>query len=439
MEIRTLTQKNTLLAALTLHRSGELRKAESAYRDILLENPVHSEAIHYLGVLLHQIGQSEEAIALLNKANALDNSHAYRYNELGNILTQTGDLDKAETAFRQALALRLDDQGPNIWNNLGSILHRKNDFAGAETAYRNALSQDGGFVPALNNLAALLQAQGRLEESSATACLAYIQPPFDGKPPRILGYAYYQLGRLDAAADCYRAWLAAEPGNPYALHHLAACTGENPPVKAAAEYLTMLFDGMAGHFEDKLVNGLGYRGPEILGELLRGRVAANRGMDVLDGGCGTGLCAAELAPYARRLAGVDLSPAMLAEADAKQLYHELTNREIGVYLSDRRHAFDLIAMIDTLIYFGDLGELFKLVRQALRPGGLFAFTVEAAEPGVIGYRLNPSGRFRHGRDYLREVLGTLNFAVLHIDEAVVRWELGKPAPGFGVLAQAGPD
>ena len=34
-------------------------------------------------------------------------------------------------------------------------------------------------------------------------------------------------------------------------------------------------------------------------------------LDVLDLGCGTGLCGPLLRPYARALAGVDLSPQML--------------------------------------------------------------------------------------------------------------------------------
>ena len=39
---------------------------------------------------------------------------------------------------------------------------------------------------------------------------------------------------------------------------------------------------------------------------------ASRSLDVLDAGCGTGLCGPLVAPYARRLVGVDLSEAMLA-------------------------------------------------------------------------------------------------------------------------------
>ena len=46
-------------------------------------------------------------------------------------------------------------------------------------------------------------------------------------------------------------------------------------------------------------------------------------LDVLDAGCGTGLCGVLVAPFARRLTGVDLSEGMLAHAKDKILEAEL--------------------------------------------------------------------------------------------------------------------
>ena len=46
-------------------------------------------------------------------------------------------------------------------------------------------------------------------------------------------------------------------------------------------------------------------------------------LEVLDAGCGTGLAAPLLGPYARRLVGVDLSGAMLEQARALPQYDEL--------------------------------------------------------------------------------------------------------------------
>jgi predicted TPR repeat methyltransferase len=55
-------------------------------------------------------------------------------------------------------------------------------------------------------------------------------------------------------------------------------------------------------------------------------------LDVLDAGCGTGLCGAIVAPYARRLVGVDLSEGMLVHATSKNVYDSLIKAELTEYL-----------------------------------------------------------------------------------------------------------
>jgi len=55
-----------LAAALDLHQAGRMAEAESGYRAILKERPDHVDALHYLGVLLHQRGDNEDAAKLLD-------------------------------------------------------------------------------------------------------------------------------------------------------------------------------------------------------------------------------------------------------------------------------------------------------------------------------------------------------------------------------------
>lgn len=321
-----------------------------------------------------------------------------------------------------------------VWNNLGSLLHRQRDFAGAEDAYRNALGCDAGFAPALDNLARLLCACGRETEAVEYACRAFVQPPLAGKSPQMLGIAHYSLGCIAEAAACYRAWLQAEPGNAVARHFLAACSGTDVPARASDGFVTAVFDDMAESFDAKLVGKLSYRGPEIVAALLDGVCVAGRGLDILDGGCGTGLCAAVLAPWARRLVGVDLSRRMLDKAHARGLFDELAEAELTAYLTQQRAAFDIVVMADTLIYFGELTDLFAATRQALRCGGYFAFTVESALP-PHDYRLEPSGRYRHSRRYLEQRLAAAGFEALRGDDVFLRSELGRPIEGIGMLAR----
>ncbi len=380
---------------------------------------------------------ADQSAALMLQALQANAGNASAYNDLGNLLVQSGDLANAAAAFQSALTLAGNDA--NVWNNLGSVLHRQKQLAAAENAYRSALSHDADFVPALRNLAALLAETAREEESSLLACRAFVLPPLAGKSPEMLAIANYRLGRIDDAAECYRQWLAAEPDNAMAQYRLTACTGKNVPARTPDGFVRTLFDEMAANFEEKLVGKLAYRGPQIIAALLAGHVSATGSLDVLDGGCGTGLCAPLLAPYARHLTGVDISPKMLEKAQQRALYGELAEGELTAYLHGKTAAFDLIVMTDTLVYFGDLSALFAAVRQALRPAGIFVFTVETAvEPAMatVDYQLKPSGRYGHSRRYLARQLNAAGFAPKLSEDVVLRSELCRPTQGIGVLAGA---
>jgi hypothetical protein len=73
---------------------------------------------------------------------------------------------------------------------------------------------------------------------------------------------------------------------------------------------------------------------------------------------------------------------MLAHTKAKNVYAALVKAELTEYLRDSRDAFDLIVSADTLVYFGDLESMFAAA-GALRPNGLFVFTLENAVGGEL--------------------------------------------------------
>ena len=85
----------------------------------------------------------------------------------------------------------------------------------------------------------------------------------------------------------------------------AACSGEDVPARAAADYIETTFDSFAANFKAKLER-LSYRAPALVAAALdNAGLTAAKQLDVLDIGCGTGLCGPFIAPRARRLGGVD--------------------------------------------------------------------------------------------------------------------------------------
>jgi predicted TPR repeat methyltransferase len=161
--------------------------------------------------------------------------------------------------------------------------------------------------------------------------------------------------------------------------------------------------------------------------------AASKSLDVLDAGCGTGLCGPLIAPYSRRLVGVDLSARMLARARDRDVYDELVKHELTAYMAGFAGAFDVIVSADTLVYFGPLEGVVAAASSALRPGGRLVFTVEELIGSDAGYAISVSGRYRHARAYLDHVLANANLEPA-IVPAELRLEAGDPVPGLVVRA-----
>ncbi|TFW19871.1 methyltransferase, partial [Massilia arenosa] len=139
----------------------------------------------------------------------------------------------------------------------------------------------------------------------------------------------------------------------------------------------------------------------------------------------------------RRLVGVDLSAAMLERAQARGLYDVLACAELTEFLraAPARAAYDVIVAADVLVYLGDLQPLFAAAGSALRPGGLFAFSVERAEGSVAGtgYLLQPSGRYAHAPAYIDSLPG---FELLAAHSATLRQERGVPVDGMLYVLRA---
>jgi predicted TPR repeat methyltransferase len=158
-------------------------------------------------------------------------------------------------------------------------------------------------------------------------------------------------------------------------------------------------------------------------------------LHVLDAGCGTGLCAPILRRYAKTLIGVDLSGSMLEIADQRNLYEELHRAEIGAFLEKAARPFDLIACMDTLIYFGAIEGLFRQFATSLKPDGWLIFTTEICARNNIAYQLNPSGRYSHSVAHLRKVMAQCGFDCRVLNHEAIRTELQRPVQGVIVLAR----
>lgn len=247
-----------------------------------------------------------------------------------------------------------------------------------------------------------------------------------------IGFALYQLHRFDEARDSFATCLKVSPKDAVAAHMFASLSGNAAPDKASADYVKITFDAFADTFDAKLGN-LGYRAPQLLHQALQeywGEPDAHK-RDIVDAGCGTGLCADFLKPYANKLVGVDLSPEMLKKAAKRHKYDRLEAAELVSWLFQAPASYDAIVAADVLVYFGDLGDFFAKSALSLRSGGWLAFTTESSADAA--WQLGPHGRYAHSYNYLAELAEKNGFELVQIRPDILRQEGGKPVEGFVAL------
>lgn len=205
--------------------------------------------------------------------------------------------------------------------------------------------------------------------------------------------------------------------------------------RADAGFVRHLFDQFSSDYDARMRGRLGYRAPEILLELaLTVSGGKLRKSATLDLGCGTGLAAPVFSPFATMLTGVDLSPQMIAQAQATGFYDALHVADIEAWPFETKARFGRVIAADVFVYLGDLRHVFAGVRRVLRPGGLFLFTVERHE-GAGDFVLQETRRWAHGEAYLKRLAEENGLDVRGLVHCTPRFNAGQPIPGLaGALA-----
>jgi predicted TPR repeat methyltransferase len=436
-----LSLEDALLLATRLHRITQFDAAEELYQAVLQSAPEHPLALQFLGMLEHQRDNTELALGYMGRALAQAPDTPEMQQNYGNMLFELRRFEEAASAYERCAAL--GGKSAELLSNIGVLQRHLQRYEAAEATYREALKLDPDCVVAYHGYGRLLAQQGRNKEALLQYSEAVTRDPSHAGSRQCLGRVLCILGRFDEAAKLYRDWLVEEPGNPSALHYLAACTGQEVPTRASDAYVASTFDDFAQSFDTKL-EALGYRAPALVGEAVNQLLGEPRPeRDILDAGCGTGLCGAILKPFARRLVGVDLSVRMLDRARNRGDYDTLYRVELTAFIEDQPQAFDLIVSADTLCYFGDLTAVSQAAYGSLRAQGHLVFTVEALQPGdasgplrpQAGFALETSGRYSHDRDYVRATLTEAGFRNLELRDVVLRSEAAEPVHGYLVTAQ----
>lgn len=423
-----------LALAIRLHQARELDDAEELYRTILDQYPKCPEALHFFGLLMHQKGDNAQAIRLIEQAITEAPEYSDAHNNLGNIFNRLEDFGKAAESYRHALALNPDNAA--AFNNFGVVLSQLSRIEEAVAAFCKAIELMPENAEFYRNLGNAYKKQGEF-----LACIEAYRKVIGLKPYHAANYenlcaAMCLQGLAEEAIGLVREWLELDPENPLALHRLHAYTGEFDLPRATDEYIIQTFDDFADSF-DMVLRRLDYKAPFLVSEAVKDIFNhTEKGLEILDAGCGTGLCGPLLKPYAKHMVGVDLSAKMLERAKNRACYDELLHAELTECMASYPLACDVIVSADTLVYFGDLAAVCLAVHGALLPGGHFVFTVERSEASIAqGFKILPHGRFCHTEIYIRDVIMSTGLVAIKLEKVMLRYEGGVPVDGFLVVAR----
>ncbi len=426
-------QIDKMIAAGRMLSVGEAKPGIAILEELLAANPQHIDALNWMGSIRCLEGRIEEALEYSDRAVAVAPNHAGVLTNRGNILVDAGDIGGAANAYRQAI--QSDAAAYGAMTNLAALLHSRGFNDDAEFFLKTVLEARPRFGLAHYYLANVFAEQRRFDESVAHAKLASQYAPAGTISVTVMAAAYIRNEDMEGAVEVVRRWLAASPEDKEAQHLLMVLEGKETPERATDGYVESLFDRFSASFDAKLAK-LDYQAPALVGAELEAFAGhKERALRILDAGCGTGLCGAHAREFAAHLCGVDLSGGMLGRARLTGHYDRLVKAELGAYLAGAEEPWDVVLSADTLCYFGALEGFAAGAANALAPGGLLIFTVEAAAGNDKPYRLQLNGRYQHAGPYVRSTLEAAGFEILSMRADRLRKEYGEPVTGHVVAAR----
>jgi tetratricopeptide (TPR) repeat protein len=194
--------KSTEIAELVLrglekHRQGDIGSAGQIYCEVLLADPLWPDALHLLGIVLHQMSNHSSALDAISQAIALQPNAAHFHANLGEVYRALGHDALADGCVYLALKLRPDRF--TLTGDSDLLLRRERQFDDVPLPRRNL----PGIAPmaSIEHTEAARRLHSRGDRARAFDHLveAVRHAPGVGLPHSNLGQALLDLGRIREA------------------------------------------------------------------------------------------------------------------------------------------------------------------------------------------------------------------------------------------------
>ncbi len=149
-------------------QASRFRKAENAFKKILIEDENNIDALRFMGILAFKSGNHDIAEAMFTKALHVDPTYTLVWANLAQVFSVTGQLDKAKKSFKNIL--NMEPKNGLIWAEYGTVLTKLARYSEGKDAYLKALE-------------------------------------FKPNSPRVhlsLGHVYKTMGDIDSSIDSYK-------------------------------------------------------------------------------------------------------------------------------------------------------------------------------------------------------------------------------------------
>jgi tetratricopeptide (TPR) repeat protein len=264
--------------AIEHHEAGRLDQAAKLYREVLSTDAQNADALHLLGLALHQQSQHESGIENIRRALALKPTSIVFLTNFGAVLHETKRFDEAIDCYWQALQVKPDH--PSALTNLaltlrarvtnlsltlqareklldlvarfesalaekpqpdlgtlhlclGHFQKARRKLDAAEASYRQVLRFNPESVEAFENLGIVLKGQGKLDEAIAAYGRALQCDPKLIGTLNNMGNALTQRGQLGKAIDYFQQALEIDAGNATIHVNLGAAQREQGDLENA--------------------------------------------------------------------------------------------------------------------------------------------------------------------------------------------------------------
>jgi ubiquinone/menaquinone biosynthesis C-methylase UbiE len=199
------------------------------------------------------------------------------------------------------------------------------------------------------------------------------------------------------------------------------------PADLAKRRVRAEYDALAPHYERRWSGYIAASMEETLK-----RVHPIKGERVLDVGCGTGMLLERIVDQYpdSEVMGVDLSPAMVAQARRRLPQRVTLEAADAEALPFSTHSFDLVLSVSSFHFWPAPKDALAELRRVLRPGGRLAITDWCDE--YLACRIcdrilrlvNPAHQRIYGRSECAALLAGAGFQVSSLERYRISWLWG---------------